>query len=304
MNYLLLTPVRNEEKTLPKVIESVLSQELLPKLWLIINDGSTDQTQEIINKLIAQEKWVCSLELPIDPGGYGLHYATVVRKGFELLQDKANKRKIQYELIGKVDSDIILENDCFRKLVKEFELDEKMGIASPRLYFVDDNYETNKNQASVKRDVALSDHPTDGIRLYRRDCFKEIGGMLIVRATETVAEVKANLNGWKVTRIGHIHGYHLRKSHGSTPIWDKWKLVGSDQHYLGYHPLLVICSCLFDLIYKRPIYLSLAHFWGYMKALMLNDSQIPDLEVREYFGKKRLKEIIPQIPDLIKKMYS
>ena len=299
MQYLLLTPIKNEEQYLPSLVDMLLRQTARPALWLIVNDASTDGSQAIIDELVTEHKWVFSITMSFEPGGLGLHYARVVDHGFSVLQTEAEQRQIEYELIGKIDADVIFDGDCFTSLMAEFAENEKLGIASPGLSNVDVN--EDGEMLTVKKEVVLSDHPTDGIRLFRRACFEEIGGSPVTRAPETVAEAKAILRGWELRRFAHIEAYHRRKAHSATPLWARWEMAGSEQHYLGYHPLLVLGHACYELLFRSPKYLFLAHLSGYCKAVLRREEKIVNDEVRGYFGWQRLREVWVQLPALIKK---
>ena len=298
MQYILLTPIKNEEQYLPLLADMPLQQTVQPVLWLIVNDASTDQSPAIIDRLQAQHSWVFSISLPYEPGGLGLHYARVVNHGFTLLQAEAERIKIDYQLIGKVDADVIFDANCFPALLTEFAADEHLGIASPSLTNMDIGEDGEMRPA--KKEVVLADHPTDGIRLFRRACFEQIGGSPVVRAPETVAEAKAALRGWKLRRFAHIEAYHRRKAHSATPIWSRWEMAGSEQYYLGYHPLLVMGHAVYELFFRSPKYLFLAHLAGYFKAALRKEEKIEDAEIRAYFGRQRLKEVWSQLPLLLR----
>ncbi len=295
-----MTPVRNEAQFLNDAAQALIHQEHLPRLWLIVDDASTDGTPAIIQALCSQHTWIASHTLPYEGGLLGEHFARVVRGGYHQLQAEAQKQKIMYDLIGKIDADVYFQPDCFARLVAEFDNDPRLGIASPNLLMAEG--EEPEELITIRTDPSLPDHPTDGVRLYRKECFEEIGGMQIVRGTETVAEAKAMIRGWKLRRFSHIIGLHRRKSHRSISLWKRWELVGSEQHYLGYHPLLVLGSCGYDLLVKHPKYLFLAHFIGYLKAMFRREARIDDPEIIHYFSKKRVEDIFPQIPALIKQV--
>ena len=297
MEYILLTPIKNEETYLPMLAGMLARQTTPPALWLLVNDASSDNSQAIIDQLCEDHPWVCSVTLPFEHGGLGLHYARVVAIGFEALQKEALSRQINYDLLGKVDADVIFEADCFAALSSEFSCDPRLGIASPSLT----NGEPGQN--GVKKEVVLSDHPTDGIRLFRKDCFDQIGGSPLTRAPETVAEARAAMCGWTLRRFDQIEAWHRRKTHSSTSLWARWEMAGSEQHYLGYHPLLVLGHVLYELVFRSPKYLFLAHLYGYLKAVWRREAHIEDDEILAYFRRQRLKEVLGQLPALWKRAW-
>lgn len=301
LDYILITPARNEQDTLPVAAHSLLSQTHLPRLWLIVNDGSTDGTQQIIQTLKTDRPWIISLSLPPSTGGLDEHFSEVVQRGFIHLQSKAKDREIIYDLIGKIDADVFFDASCFSSLVREFEKDESLGVASPSLHFSPVPDLQHKFDQMGESDIALSDHPTDGVRLYRRQCFEEIGGVQIVQAPDTAAEVKARLRGWKLCRFDHIHAGTLRKTHSSTSLWSRWVFTGSLAHYFGYNPFLVLARFCFELLFGRPKYRSFAFAWGYLRSCFRREARIKDTEILNYFRHSRHREVVGQIPTLIRK---
>lgn len=293
MDYILITPARNEIELLPIASEALINQTLLPKLWLILDDNSTDGTSEYIHRLESVYPWIISTRMPPSPGGLGKHFAEVVSCGFDRLIMESQKRAINYELIGKIDADVDFGPTCFFDLIQEFAADPRLGIASPMLAV----YQERKKDidSAAEPDRALLDHPTDAIRLYNRQCFEEIGRISTVRAPETVAEVKAILRGWKTRRIENITCKHLRKVHASNSLWSRMTMTGSEAYYLGYHPLLAFGRMIYDLIWGKPKHRFLAYAWGFVRGYMFRESRINDAEVLEYFGSQRLHEVMIQL---------
>ena len=230
-----------------------------------------------------------------------MHFAEVVRDGFLRLQTMAAERNLSYDLIGKADADVFFDSSCLASLVREFGKDESLGIASPRWVFARNAAHQPKFDLNGELDVAFSDHPTDGLRLYRRRCFEEIGGIQIVRAPETVAEASAMMHNWTLRRFDHIHAGISRMTHDSTSLWSRWEMAGSEAHYLGYSLILVLGRFCSELVFARPRYKAFAYAWGYLRSGMRREPRIDDTGILEYFRYRRLREIIPQVPGLLQK---
>ncbi len=293
----MFSPVRNEESHLPALARSITSQTHLPRVWFILDDGSSDRTPEIIQGLCSKHPWIISQRLETEQGGLGLHFGEIMKKGFEETILYANQENIEYQLIGKADADVIIPPDCIQELIQEFEIEPRLGIASPALIIQDRHY---NNERRIRKDITFGDHPTDGLRLIRMECYNEIGGYLITRSPETVAEAKAKIRGWQIRRCKHIQAYLERISHESTTIWARWTMNGSMAYYLGYPPIIVIGRLAYEIIFERPWYRPWAYVWGYLRSALRHEPRIPDQEVLNYFKKQRLREILPQIPELIR----
>ncbi len=116
LTYILVTPAKNEEKQLPKVAEAVIGQTAPPILWVIVDDGSTDSTPEVIKNLESQFNWIRSIRLPPHPRDITFHYSYVCKNGFDHALEFCKNNSIQYNFIGLLDADTVLEKTYFEKL--------------------------------------------------------------------------------------------------------------------------------------------------------------------------------------------
>jgi glycosyltransferase involved in cell wall biosynthesis len=288
MDYILLTLARNEERFLPLAAEALLNQRKKPLLWMVVDDGSQDSTFEIIRRLEVELPWIVSRRLPPSDGGLGTHYAQIANYGFRELIHQSRCLKNSPSLLGKIDADVTFDRSCFEMLVEEFVRDPLLGMASPRLVQLG-------GCNDIPEDRSLSDHPTDGIRLYRWQCYEDIGGLSLFRAAETVAEAKARLRGWRIHRFDHIVAKHHRTAHSLHTPWQRLVMHGSEAYFLGYHPALAFARLVFDLIYGRPRYRFLAYGWGYLHGFLAQEPRIADPEILHYFAGQRPKEIFSGI---------
>jgi glycosyltransferase involved in cell wall biosynthesis len=132
--YILITPVKNEEKTLYDVIESVINQTRRPSIWLIIDDGSSDSSPKIIQNFVSQHDWIKTMRLPPKPRDIVFHVSYVYKTGFDYIIKYCEENKIEYNFVASLDADTVLEPEYFEKIVNKFETNEKLGIASGGLY--------------------------------------------------------------------------------------------------------------------------------------------------------------------------
>jgi len=133
--YILITPAKNEEKYLLNVAESVISQTLRPALWVIVDDGSTDNSPDIIKNLKKHHDWIQSVRLPEHPRDITFHYSYVCRNGFTDAIEYCSKNGIDYDFIGLLDADTCLTEPYFEHLVSAFEKNPRLGIASGGIYY-------------------------------------------------------------------------------------------------------------------------------------------------------------------------
>src|SRR5215470_9985924 len=121
--YVLITPARNEERFVEKTIESVIGQTVLPAKWVIVNDGSTDTTREIVARYLPEHPWIELVDLPVHRDRSFAGKVHAFNAGFQRVQN------LEYDVIGNLDSDVSFEADYCEFLLDKFEKDPRLGVA-------------------------------------------------------------------------------------------------------------------------------------------------------------------------------
>mgnify|MGYP000306980241 CR=1 FL=1 len=292
MNYILLTPVRNEEHHLHNFIQSILHQSVLPKIWIIL-DNSTDKSEQIIQDAIKDYEWIFykKQELFSDKGGHG-NFSCAMHEAYLYANEISHKLDIKYEYIGKTDADVILPNNFFERLGEQLKLDKKLGVVSGKSYTLKDVPEcpSSPSNSNLIEDWFLPDELPDK-RLYRKAFLDSIGGFPItVYSPDSVILAKARIRGWGIRWFDDIPIYNMRKDTGiNKDNWGIYTTVGKRIYYLDYHWALLMLNVLNSTVHY-PFYSGLAILCGYYHALK-NGTKIDDDEVKNYFKQKRLHEI-------------
>ncbi len=197
MNIYIVIPAYNEEAFIAKTLQSLVEQTFLPKRIVVVNDNSTDNTQKIIDSFSEKHAFISSVlnksEAIHIPGEKVIN---AFNKGFESLDNN-------YDIICKFDADIILPKNYFEKLLNAFSLNNKVGIAGGNLYIKNDKtwvFENISNKKKVR----------GPIKLYRKECFKEIGGLKKSIGWDTVDELLAQYQGWEIHTDESLHVKHLK----------------------------------------------------------------------------------------------
>jgi len=293
MTYILITPVKNEEKSLYTLIESVALQSIKPALWVIVDDGSTDETPIIIKETELRYDWINSIHLDESIRDLGIHYADICRKGFDFGIRYCKINSIQYEYIGLLDADMVLYADYFNRLIKEFAINSKLCIASGGIYYIDNKF----NEIWEK---GRDDLPRGGARIWKRKCFEETGGYLLTYSPDSVSNVKAKLMGWETKQFKEIKAIQTRMTSSAEGFWRGYEVKGVSSYFVNTNSLLVMLKGI-NYLFKKPYYIGIAYLWGYIKSLIRREKHIDDEEIRHYYKYVRPKELVDYYIKKIKK---
>ncbi|MDI3541379.1 MAG: hypothetical protein PWQ62_293 [Candidatus Methanomethylophilaceae archaeon] len=286
--YILITPVKNEEEYLPKVAESVIGQTIAPALWVIVDDGSIDNTPKIIRSLMEEHDWIETIQLPTHSRDLIFHISYVYGVGFDYAIQLCKNKDIQFDFIGVLDADTVIEDTYFEKLLNQFGANEKLGIASGHII---DSPTKEFSWVGLENDIQDGPLPRGSGRLMRNECFLEVGGYPIEPSVDSISNVKAKLRGWETKQFGHIRATQLRSTSSAQGLWKGYRVNGSMAHYLNKHPLLVLLGSLSYSI-KEPYYTGVAYLCGYILEWLKRSPRIDDSEIRDYYWSKRLTEYL------------
>lgn len=287
--YLLITPAKNEEQNLPEVARSVTGQKVKPELWVIVDDGSTDDTPHIVENLRASYSYIQSIRLPPRPRDITFHYSYVCKQGFDYALEYCKENNIEFEYIGLLDADTVLEENYSGKLLTEFEKDRSLGIASGGVY-----YDTGRKLSREKTDKNL---PRGTGRLWRKECFIETGGYQVEPSPDSISNIKALLRGWKLKQYANIIQIQKRKTSAADGLWYGYVKNGWMAYYLGKNPLVALTNVLYYSV-KFPFYTGAAYFWGYISSFIKKEKQIQDLEIRSYYRNFKLSGLSSRVSEI------
>jgi len=283
-NYVLVTAAKNEEDYIEKTIQSVISQTILPKKWIIVSDGSTDGTDEIVNHYMAKYNFMRLIRLE------NSRERNFGSKVFALIRGIEQLKGIDYEYIGVLDADISFGKKYYEDVLSEFQEYSKLGIAGGILFDV--------FNGKYKKVMSSKWHVSGGIQLFRKHCYEDIGGLIPLEkgGEDSIAVIMARMKGWKIKKINNIRVIHHRPQ-GSAKgyiVGARFRL-GILDFSLGYHPIYSIVKFIYR-IKEKPFFLSsLSRLSGYFFAYIQGESRDLPEEVIKYLRKEqmhRVKKII------------
>lgn len=282
MNYIVISPVRNEAQYIEQTIQSMLNQTIKPAKWIIVNDSSTDETAEIIARYTGAHSW---LELAnkshrdnqVDrQRGKGV--IDTFYFGYERLIGQ------DYEYIIKLDGDISFEANYFEFLLEKFRANPKLGIAGGFIYERFDG--KNWSVRSAKH------HVGGPAKMYRRACFEAIGGLIPMLGWDGIDEWKALSLGWQVESFPKVRVWHHRTTGSATGLVKAKIEQGYGAHYMGYHPLYLIARGLRHMFTRRPYLIGGALLIAaYFFARLQGREQLPDPAVTGYVRQTQKEQL-------------
>lgn len=296
MNYALITPLKDEETNLTKLKKTVLNQTIKPIVWVIVDSGSNDNTYFTSSDLFKDYNWIYIIkQKKFFEEGYGhLNFSQAINEGFEFIENLSQIGETKFEYVGKTDATPILCNNYFENLLSAMVKDNNLALTCGIQKFV---YKDSIKEIKPIKNINLT--ALNDIRLYNVEFFKKIGGYPLSPSPDSVILIKAINRGWEVKIIKDTYFLKPRLSGSKIGMWNGAKLKGRYMYILGYHPLLALISGIGYAINWPPHYQFIPLIIGYLSSFFQQEEKVSDVEVRDYFGKKRLKEVTYKSKDVI-----
>jgi poly-beta-1,6-N-acetyl-D-glucosamine synthase len=280
--YVLITPAKNEVANIGKTINSILAQTQKPSQWIIISDGSTDGTDELVLRMTSNIDFITFVR--VDKSEPGKNYS----KKVEAIKYGISKINIkEYIYIGNLDADVSFDCNYFESVLYELERNPILGIAGGWVHQVD-------NDAIVP--FLISDNSVSGaVQLFKRECYEQIGGYLPISigGIDSAAEIMAREKGWKVSTLRHLKVFHHGKMlTGNKNLFQTRFNQGCQNYLFGYHPLFQLASCLYRMMKTPVIAGSICSMVGFLRLyLKMEKYVLPESTVR-YLQTEQIERLI------------
>jgi biofilm PGA synthesis N-glycosyltransferase PgaC len=252
--YVLLTAARNEAALIEQTMLSVIRQTVLPVKWVIVSDGSTDGTDEIVKRHALAHPWIALLRMPPRDARHFGGKALGVNAGFETL------RTTGFDIIGNLDADITFEPDYCEFLLQKFADDDRLGVAGTpfREEGVQYNYRFSRKE-----------HVSGACQLFRRECFEAIGGYIPRKegGVDLAAVVTARMKGWRTETFPEkicVH-HRLQGTAGRRFVTYTFR-SGYGDYVLGVHPLWQAFRSVYQMTRKPVFFTGFLLLSGYLWA--------------------------------------
>ncbi len=228
--YVLATAAYNEAGYIEKLILSIVSQTVHPLRWVIVSDGSTDATDEIVRKYAEQYEFIQLYRITEPHPRNFSAQANAINTGFVQMKD------LDYDFIGNLDADITLEPSYFGSLLDELSRDSMLGLSGGQLF---EDY----GQGFVSRAGNQTFCVAHGVQMFRRACLEALGGgyaALPYGGSDWHAEVTTRMRGWHVRSFAAIKAFHHRPTGAADGYLRYCYRQGFMDFSFGCHPLFEI----------------------------------------------------------------
>jgi glycosyltransferase involved in cell wall biosynthesis len=281
LNYVLVTAARNEGRFIEGTLQSVVAQTHAPLRWVIVDDGSTDETPQIVERYAQQHPWIELLRRPQRADRSFAGKAHAVRAGQERVKD------LQFAVLGNLDADVSFPPDYVAFVVGKFETDPKLGVAGTPFTEVG-GYDSTRDSFEGQNYVA------GPFQLFRYACWQDIGGYVANKAggVDWIAVMTARMKGWTVYAFPEKR-FHHHRSMGTAQksLVASMFSYGEKDYYLGGSPLWQLFRCTFRLV-KRPYLLGgLALAAGYLTAALRRMPRVVSSELMRFHRAEQMKKL-------------
>jgi glycosyltransferase involved in cell wall biosynthesis len=277
MNYYIVIPSHNEESLISLTLQSLVEQTVLPTKIVVVNDNSTDNTEAIVSSFVSKYPFISLVNKTSDaihlPGSKVIQ---AFQKGLETLDEN-------YDFIVKADADLIFPNNYFETIIKHFKSDNQIGMAGGFCYI-------EKNGEWILENLTDKDHIRGALKSYRKETFKQIGGLKREMGWDTVDELLCKFYNWKVVTDGSLHVKHLKPTGANYNKTARYK-QGEAFYSLGYgFWITAIASLKLAMMKKKPL-LFIDYIKGFWKAKSSKKLLLVTEEQAKFIRKYRLKKM-------------
>lgn len=269
MKFLIIIPTHNEEKNILFCLESLKNQTFRDYKIVVVNDGSTDQTQNIVNEFAAAHPDFEIKNLEKSEHQPGAKVVRTFNKGLEMVDLK------DFDIICKFDADIIFPENYLKKIHDVYEKNPKAGMVSGIVKIKKNIFEKNlaSNFSDEKgqwtfENISSKNHVRGPIKSYRKECFLDMNGLRPVLGWDNIDVMLAKKHGWEVITIKDLWVKHLRPTAYKYKT-QKAEKLGEYFYNIGLSlPLAVISSGKSSLKNR-----SIAEFLLTMKSFLIQKGE-------------------------------
>jgi glycosyltransferase involved in cell wall biosynthesis len=282
--YVLITPARNEAEFIELTLKSVISQTVRPLKWVIVSDGSTDGTDEIVSKYLADNPWIELVRMPERSERNFAGKVLAFNAGY------AKVEEMRFDAVGNVDADASFDEDYFAFLLQKLAANDSLGLIGTAF--------RETSQGFYDYRFVSIEHVTGICQLFRRQCFEDIGGYTPVKggAIDRIANIAARMKGWKTrTFTEKMYLHHRAMGTAQQSLLRARFKDGAKDYSVGSHPLWELFRTVYQMrnapFIIGGLTLLLGYTWSFVRGVRRPVSEEMTRFVRRE-QMQRLKEFL------------
>lgn len=276
--YVLLTAAKNEADFIERPLESVIRQTVLPLRWIIVSDGSTDQTDDIVKRYASRHPFI---ELVRREGIRRRDFSSkvmAVRQGYERVKHLA------WDYVGNLDADISLDSRYYERALGRIVHNSRIGLVMGTMY--------DLHGGTFRR---MPGNTISGpVQLFRRECWEAIGGYLPVRqgGEDTIATIMTRMKGWEIEFLADSEVRHYRETGAAQGGQFRRRFVyGAQAHTIGYHPLFFLAMTMRDASQRAMLLGLVPSLLGYATAACKRQETVVPREFVRYLRREQMERL-------------
>lgn len=279
MKYIVIIPAYNESDYISQTLTSIINQTYKPSNIIVVNDSSTDNTADIVSSFSIKYPWIKLYTKKSD---------TIHLPGSKVIQAfNFGLSKIEnidyYDIIVKLDADLILPNNYFETIISKFQEDNTIGMVGGFAYI-------EKDGNWILENLTDKDHIRGAFKAYRKECFKEIGGLRQAMGWDTVDELLCRFYKWQIVTMPELKVKHLKPTGAKYDKKARYK-QGEAFYRLHYGFWITLIAALKLAIKKRKPLLSIDYLQGFMQAKQKHIPYLVTDEQGKFIRNYRWKKI-------------
>ncbi|MGH9696341.1 MAG: glycosyltransferase [Bryobacteraceae bacterium] len=280
LSFIIVSPARNEAQFIELTLQSVVSQESLPMRWVIVSDGSTDGTDEIVARYAARYPWIRLVQMPKRERRDFAGKVHAFNAGYAQMQD------LDYDVVVSLDADISFDSEYFSFLLEKLHADSALGL-------VGTPFQETTGQVYDYRFVSV-EHVSGACQVFRRECFQAIGGYLPIKggSIDHIAVISARMKGWKTRTFREKVCLHHRGMGTAQRgvLSSKFKL-GVKDYAVGNHPLWELFRVSYQVTQRPRCLGGLAVGSGYISAAFRRNERPVSRELVKFHRQEQMQRL-------------
>jgi glycosyltransferase involved in cell wall biosynthesis len=279
--YVIVSPVRDEAGRVERTIDSIIRQTVRPLQWVLVDDGSTDGTDAIVDQAAREHSWITVVHRT-NRGrrASGAGVVAAFRDGYAAL------RNVDWAFLVKLDGDLVLPPRYFEQCLREFEGDPRLGIGGGTVYHEEAGHDVVE--------TAPRFHVRGASKIYRRSCWEALGGLVEAPGWDTLDEVRAQMLGWTTRTFAEVKALHLRPTGMADGHWATAVKYGLANYVTGYHPVFMLLKVTKRVTDQPHGIMAAGLLWGFISGYLRGVPRGADATLVRFVRQQQLRRLLGQ----------